>query len=147
MCLLSLVACNSKQVFNEEVTFPDNTWNKDSVAHFKVEITDTLKTYDIVFSLTNTDDYPYANLYLFTAITFPDAKVVRDTIEFVLAAPNGEWLGKSKGGYRNEFQYQTNVRFPALGTYDFSFEQAMRCTNTDCNVTGIKSVSFLLNTK
>jgi len=147
ICLMAFVSCNSKQVFHDEVKFPGNTWNKDSIVHFTVEIPDTLKSYNIVLTLTNTEEYPYSNLYLFGAITFPDTKVVRDTVEFMLAAPDGQWLGKNKGGYVNEFQYQTNIRFPHEGTYDFSFEQAMRCANPDCNVKGIRSVSFSLNTK
>ena len=140
-------ACNSKQVFHERVTFDDSEWCKDSVVRFSVDVTDTVQTYDVVFSIVNEDDYPYANLYLFTDIIFPNRQFLRDTVEFMLSTNDGQWLGSGMNGYENNFQFKSNVRFPQCGTYVFAFEQAMRCKNNDCCVEGIKSVSLSLNKK
>ena len=126
------------------------TWldlKKDSIATFTFDIADTSTTYDIVFSVTNKDDYPYANLYLFNDVIFPSKHYTRDTIEFILAAQDGEWLGTGMSGYTNDFQYKTNVRFPEKGTYTFTFEQAMRCKNEDCSVQGIESVALAVKEK
>ncbi len=140
--LLCTCACNSKQVFEDTVEFADNTWLKDSIVRFSVDVTDTTQVYDIAFSIVNNDEYPYSNLYLFTDIVFPSNEYMSDTIEFILATPDGEWLGRGWSGYANEFQYKSNVRFPQTGRYTFSFEQAMRCTNANCGLGGLQSVSL-----
>lgn len=145
--LLLFCACNSKSVFQDSISFNNAEWSKDSVVRFSVEVTDTLKSYDVVFSITNNDDYPYANLFLFTDVIFPSHKYLRDTVEFILSSTDGEWLGTGMNGYTNDFQFKTNVRFPEVGTYIFAFEQAMRCKNDACSVAGIKSVSLSVNKK
>lgn len=147
LTIVVLVGCNSKQVFHESISFDNATWSKDSVARFCVDISDTTQAYDVVFSITNTDEYPYANLYLFTDIVIPNRQYIRDTVEFILSTNDGQWLGRGMNGYTNDFQFKSNIRFPQMGTYVFSFEQAMRCKNADCSVSGIKSVSLSLNKK
>lgn len=145
LTLVVLVGCNSKQVFHERVSFDDARWCKDSVVRFSVAVDDTLQSYNVEFSIVNTDDYPYANLYVFSDIIFPNNQYVRDTVEFILSTPDGQWLGTGMNGFENIFQFRSNIRFPQAGTYVFAFEQAMRCKNTDCSVGGVKSVSLSLN--
>lgn len=140
-----LVGCNSKQVFHERVAFDDAQWCKDSLVRFSVAVDDTVQSYNVMFSIVNTDEYPYANLYVFSDVIFPNNQYVRDTVEFMLSTPDGQWLGTGMNGYENTFQFKSNVRFPQVGTYVFVFEQAMRCKNADCSVGGIKSVSLSLN--
>lgn len=135
-------ACTSNSIYEDSYSFDDTRWTKDSIVRFSVDVTDTTKSYDVAFTIVNTDEYPYANLFLFTDIVFPDKHYMRDTLEFMLSTPDGEWLGSGLRGYSNTFQYQSNIRFPHLGTYVFAFEQAMRCTSDDCGVSGIKSVSL-----
>ena len=145
--IFALFSCNTKQYYSDSFSFDETEWNKDSIVTFSVDVTDTTQLYDAVFSVTNTDEYQYANLYLFTDIVMPNQQVIRDTIEFMLSTPDGQWLGTGFSGYTNEFQLRSNIRFPIVGTYLFSFEQAMRCKNAECYVTGIKSVSLTLNKK
>lgn len=146
LCLL-VSACNSKQVYHEIVNLNDNQWFKDSIIQFSIDVKDTTSSYDITLSITNNDDYSYSNLYLFTNIIMPSRQYLRDTIEFMLSTPDGQWLGTGLNGYTNDFQYKTNVRFPQIGIYNFTFEQAMRCKNKDCCISGIKSISLSLNKK
>lgn len=143
--LIVFCSCNTKQVFNDTIDFEDETWSKDSIVSFNVEIADTNALYDVVFAVTNSDDYPFANLYVFTDISSDTLLYLRDTIEFILSSQDGEWLGTGLFGYTNEFNLHSKIHFPKAGTYTFSYEQAMRCTNADCSVNGIQSVSFSLN--
>ncbi|MCQ2960582.1 MAG: gliding motility lipoprotein GldH [Bacteroidales bacterium] len=145
--VLFFASCNSKQIYEESVSMKNNEWSKDSVVKFSVDIKDTTQVYDVVLSITNDEEYPYANLYLFTDIIFPSRKYVRDTVEFVLSTNDGQWLGSGMSGYTNNFPFRTNIRFPEKGTYVFVFEQAMRCKNKQCSVKGIKSLSFSVNKK
>jgi gliding motility-associated lipoprotein GldH len=51
----------------------------------------------------------------------------RDTIECMLAAKNGKWLGKGSGRYRdNRIWIRDNIRFPRKGEYTLRLNQAMR---------------------
>lgn len=142
--LFVFCSCNSNQIFEETIEFEDESWNKDSIVSFNVEIADTNALYDVVLSVTNNDDYPYSNLYVFTDISSDTLLYLRDTIEFILSSQDGEWLGTGLFGYTNEFNLHSKIHFPKAGVYNFSYEQAMRCTNANCSVNGIQSVSFSL---
>jgi gliding motility-associated lipoprotein GldH len=140
--ILGCYACNSKQVYNEKTSIDNATWSKDSPITFSYTVPDTITQYTLQVTVENTNDYMYSNLFLFSTITFPDSLTIRDTLECMLANYKGEWTGKGWWGYSNEFNFKHNIRFPKPGTYTFSFEQAMRCTNKSCELTGIKSIGF-----
>ena len=44
-------------------------------------------------NLRNNNAYKYNNLFLIIAINYPNGKVEKDTLEYKMAAPNGEFLG------------------------------------------------------
>lgn len=123
-----MAACDSNRVYEQNYDFEGETWHKDSVLEFEVEIIDTLGVYNIYFNNRITGQYPYSNLFLFITTEFPDSNNrVRDTLECFLAEPDGEWLGKGFGNiWTNKIPYRKNIRFPMKGTYLFKIEQAMR---------------------
>ncbi|MFT4601626.1 MAG: gliding motility-associated lipoprotein GldH, partial [Arenicella sp.] len=50
-----------------------------------------------------------------------------DTIEYILAAPNGEWYGESSGTVvENKMLISRGGRFATAGKYIFKIEHAMR---------------------
>ncbi len=124
---LALMSCDSNRVFEENHNFPGETWNRDSVLVFNVNITDTLAVYNIYMNNRISGQYDYSNLYLFIDIELPNHKVKRDTIECLLREPGGKPLGKGFGNiWSNRTPYHENIRFPFSGTYKFTIEQAMR---------------------
>ena len=143
ICGLS-IACNSHSAFDETISIPNKIWNKKNVANFTITIPDTTQKYDVMISITNNDSYQYSNLYLFTNINFPDKKYSHDTIEFFVADQTGEWTGKGMKNHTNTYAFRSNIRFPKPGKYTFSFEQAMRCTDDDCNLEGIEKIGLSL---
>ena len=56
----------------------------------------------------------------------PNGNITHDTIECILATPDGHWVGKSSGSMRNVRINLNELRFPLKGTYHFEIEQAMR---------------------
>lgn len=61
--------------------------------------------------------------------TFPGGQFAMDTIECTLAEADGKWTGSGMGRVRfNRFLFQKDIRFRHGGTYEFTFEQAMRIT-------------------
>ena len=67
-------------------------------------------------------------MYIFYKLRFPNGKQLTDTAQFVLAQPNGKWLGKTVSGslIENSILFSTKRIFPLLGKYSFSIVHGMR---------------------
>lgn len=53
-----------------------------------------------------------------------------DTLNYILAKPNGEWLGKGFGNTKEIlFQYKNAYTFPKNGKYSIEIKHAMRTQN------------------
>jgi len=125
--VFTLVACDPNRFYEKNIDFANESWSKDSIATFEVEITDTLTVYNIYLNNRINGQYEYSNLYLFITTLLPNEKLMRDTLECILADPTGRWLGKGFGSvWSNKIPYRRNIRFPLTGKYTFYIEQAMR---------------------
>jgi gliding motility-associated lipoprotein GldH len=135
--LLVMAACGRSSLYDEMVTLPEEGWYKDELAKFEVMIDDTVQGYDFYLNIRNDVEYRYSNLYLFMITRFPNGNVSRDTLECILATPEGKWLGKGWGAVKeNTLLLNPNMRFPLKGKYEFLFQQAMR-TDTLKNIRDI----------
>jgi gliding motility-associated lipoprotein GldH len=125
--VVALVACDPNRFYEKNVDFANETWPKDSVAIFDVEISDTVGVYNIYLNNRISGQYGYSNLYLFITTLLPNEQIMRDTLECILADVNGRWLGKGFGNvWSNKIPYRKYIRFPQKGKYTFYIEQAMR---------------------
>jgi gliding motility-associated lipoprotein GldH len=125
--LFVLAACSRSSMYDEQVTLPQEGWYKDELARFEVMVDDTIQGYDFFLNIRNNVEYRYSNLYLFMITKFPNGNISRDTLECILATPEGKWLGKGWGAVReNTLLLNQNMRFPLKGKYEFLFQQAMR---------------------
>lgn len=124
---LFLISCNKNIVFSEYKNFENNEWAAKNKAKFDLEITDTQTLNNIYLMIRHTEAYPYKNIFLFVTTSYPDGKILTDTMEVVLANDKGEWLGSGMGDlYDFKVPIKRNVRFPLGGKYQFQFEQGMR---------------------
>lgn len=122
-CFLS---CDQDSVFDDFQTIP-NGWNIDEPMRFSIEDIDTTQNYDLFISLRNTNDYKYANLFLITTLEYPHGKQDVDTLEYAMAAPNGEWLGKGFNDVKeSKLWYKENIRFRESGNYTINIVHAVR---------------------
>ncbi|MBQ6236873.1 MAG: gliding motility lipoprotein GldH [Bacteroidales bacterium] len=137
--MLTLAACDSNVMYNENRRINEQGWNMDDSLVFNLEADDTNSTYLCCLDIRNRNDYPYSNIYFFITTIYPDGSVAADTnIEFVLAERDGRWLGKENGRYvdgRYPFCY---FHFPQQGSYQFVVRHAMR----DTLLPGIKNVGM-----
>lgn len=130
--LTTLVACDSRGVYEENLKIPHESWHMDSMAVFKAMITDTSKVYNVLVNIRNTTSYPNSNLYLFITTHSPTGSMLRDTLECYLANNRGEWLGSGFGHYRdNQFPYKIRVKFPVDGQYTFEIQHGMRTSSLE----------------
>lgn len=124
---ISFSSCDSTRLFEENVEIPDNNWYADHPLVFQTNITDTVQAYHVYINLRNASHYPFSNVFLFLNTTFPNGEIDRDTIEIMLATPEGKWLGDGLGDiWDNRILFKRYVRFPQAGEYRFEFIHAMR---------------------
>jgi gliding motility-associated lipoprotein GldH len=137
LALFSAISCTDIAVYESNYDVKKEVWSIDSVAHFSVNVTDTISPHHIFVNIRNTTSYPNSNLFLFIHTTSPHGATLRDTLECILADKRGDWLGKGFGDLRdNRIPYKRYIRFPEQGVYSINIQHGMR-TN---NLQGIASV-------
>lgn len=123
----TLLSCNS-DVERIEMKNLNGIWNKTNEQNFDFQITRPQEAKNIIFVVRNNNKYPYSNLRLI--VSFLDLKTKKksiDTLNYTLAKPNGEWLGKGFGETKEIlFQYKMDYHFPQAGRYQIGVIQAMR---------------------
>lgn len=121
-------SCNNEDIYFQKYTeIEGSSWNMDDNIQYEFDIKDTAFIYDFSFNLRNTNDYQYSNLFIFWQLQSPDGRIKTDTSEFILAKPNGQWLGKTASGtvIENSMLF-LKKKLPVPGKYTFTFWQGMR---------------------
>lgn len=146
--LLIATNCDSNAVYDQYKSVPSQ-WSKDAVASFNFTAPDTLNPYNLYVNLRNTNDYQFSNLFLIVELNYPNGKAVTDTLEYKMAAANGELLGtgfsdikENKLWYRG---YKSPFKFTELGDYVVNIQHAMRKNgevNGVDNLKGITDIGF-----
>ena len=123
---LSLSSCQND---NDKILMKDigEHWKKKDAQTFDFKIDDAQNQKNMMFVVRNNNSYPYSNLRLIASIEQNKKKISTDTLNFVLAKPNGEWIGTGFGDTKEIiFQYKLNYKFPQNGNYSVKVIQAMR---------------------
>ncbi|HBB48205.1 MAG TPA: gliding motility lipoprotein GldH [Flavobacteriaceae bacterium] len=124
--LLMLSACGSDKIADYK-TIDNGLWSYDEAIQFALPQLDSLRRYDLLLSLRNTNDYPYNNLFLLVTMTHPDGYAEVDTLEYRMAAPDGTWLGVGAGNIKdNLLAYKESMTFDKAGQYGLSIRHAVR---------------------
>lgn len=140
--LMLLLSCGGTdeqvQMASVGETWPKNSWQK-----FEFNITEAQQPKNIIFVVRNNNDYPYSNIRLIVKAMGPNKFAATDTLNYILAEPNGRWLGAGFGETKETlFQYKLNQRFPADGRYSFQVQQAMRMDS----LPGIEDIGIKIET-
>jgi len=139
------VCCDSNSVFDKYKSVP-NKWHKDSIISFKVIPPDSINTYNLFVTLRTTNNYKFNNLFLIVGMNFPNGKVIKDTLEYKMAKPNGELLGTGFSDVKeNKLWYKEQVVFEESGEYTVNIQQSMRESgkvNGVIDLEGITDIGF-----
>ncbi len=137
-----LIGCQNNQVFNQSHALRKDGWHKDSIASFKIPVLDSLKKYNVFFNIRNSNTYAFSNLYIIAQLNYPNGKQKVDTLQYLMAKPNGEWLGigatsikESKLWYLNQFQFKEN------GVYTITVQQAMRTNGSSKGIVNLEGIT------
>ncbi|MDO4224922.1 MAG: gliding motility lipoprotein GldH [Bergeyella zoohelcum] len=126
LSFFALVGCqfSSEEVYMNAL---DGNWEKNNIQKFQFEVKDTHTPKNIIFVVRNNNDYPFTNLRVFGKIYKKGTKpTTTDTLNYILAKPNGGWLGKGFGDTKEIlFQYKTGTALEQ-GQYVVEVQQAMR---------------------
>ena len=128
--LLLLSSCNSNVVYTNSQAMAEDTWKLMDIPAFKVPITDTLNSNNVIFTIRSGSSFPFRNIYLFVITTSPDGKKITDTLQYNLADQKGKWYGKGFGDVHElNLPFKSNVSFPLKGIYEFKIQHGMRIEN------------------
>ena len=148
--ILLFAACNGNLVFSEFRANSGGIWSREDAKEFIFTKEDTISRFNLFINIRNDNEYPFSNLFLITDLNFPDGTVVRDTLEYEMALPDGKWLGKGYGSLKeNKLWYKENIVFPLPGVYTLKVAHAMRQNGTVEGVSeleGITDVGFQIET-
>lgn len=128
LCVFFLmVSCKNANEDMQMVSI-NNSWKQEKALDYHFDVKDAQNPKNIIFVVRNNNSYPYSNLRLF--VTLKNEKTKKstvDTVNFVLAKPSGEWIGKGYGETKEtSFPFRSDYKFPENGKYTFSVKQAMR---------------------
>lgn len=121
------VSCDRHLVKSDYNATDNGSWNKDSIMEFSFSELDSLQEYNMFINVRNDATYPFSNLFLIAELSFPNGDRVRDTLEYEMSKPDGQWLGTGYGSLKeNKLWYKENVVFPLSGVYTLKLSHAMR---------------------
>lgn len=139
LVMVLAMACSPQPVYEQYRPIGSDGWGKDSLEKFTFSIEDTLQSYNVKMNIRNQGNYAFSNLWMFVDIVSPDSTAMRDTVEFELAKPSGEWYGRGIGDlFDAQYLYRSNVRFPQKGEYTIVLQQGMR----DDHLKGIHDIGL-----
>lgn len=143
LIFLCCASCDQNRVFDGYSTISGG-WSKEEPIQFVFEPPDTIQKYNMFLNVRNTNEYPYNNLFLITTLEYPNGRRDVDTLEYVMAAPDGKWLGKGFNDVKeSKLWYSEGVRFRESGNYTMSIAQAVRKNGNvqgDSKLVGITEV-------
>ena len=141
--IATLVSCSDKSEY-VELQSVNGSWDKNAEQKFNFNITDNQQPRNIIFVVRNNNDYPYSNIRLIVDFLNVKTKAKQtDTLNYILAEPNGAWLGKGFGDTKEIlFQYKVKYKFPNAGEYSIGIKQAMR----QDKLRGIEDIGVKINT-
>ncbi len=144
--IVIISACSDTLQVSQFTAIPGGNWNKDKTIEFTFSELDTLSNHNMFILLRNNENYPFSNLFLITELGFPNGETIRDTLEYEMATPDGQWLGKGYGSIKeNKLWYKENIVFNVNGVYTLQISHAMRkngSVNGIADLQGVTDIGF-----
>lgn len=122
----TLFSCGEKPVFDTYKSV-GKSWHRDSIVSFDFEVQDTLQAYNLFLNLRANNDYPFSNIFIIASIESPSQQTKVDTLEYIMAAPDGKMLGNGFSDIKeSKLWFKENYRFSENGKHIIRIQQALR---------------------
>lgn len=143
--LILFISCDQNRVFDEYREL-DGSWSKNDTLHFEFEQKDTIHPYNLFLNIRNNNEYPFNNLYVIVTLKNPENEVKIDTLEYLMANPDGTLMGNGFTDVKeSKLWYQENFLFKKVGKYEVDIVHALResreISGVD-RVNGVTEVGF-----
>ncbi|WP_190810486.1 gliding motility lipoprotein GldH [Flagellimonas sp. S3867] len=131
----SIVSCNNNLVYSEFEAMENGKWDMNKPVNFEFSSLDSVQPHNLFINIRNDNTFQFNNLFLITELEYPDGETFKDTLEYKMAEPTGEWLGKGLGSIKeNKLWFHEKIVFSDSGVYKLNIIHAMRKNG---NVDGI----------
>lgn len=132
-------SCDKKRAFDEYKSV-GSAWHKDSIVTFNLPELDSTKKYNLFVNLRANNNYPFNNIFLIVAIERPNGFTKVDTLEYLMANPDGSLLGDGFTDIKeSKLFYKEKVRF--RGNYKVHLKQAVRENGRVPGVTALEGIT------
>lgn len=125
--LIFLVSCDNNKVYDEYIEVETSGWNAADTLAFEIELNSTNgDLFDFLIGLRNNNEYLYSNIFLFVELENPQGITQIDTLQYLVAEPNGKWKGAGIGAIKhNLFKYKESQVLED-GLYKIKITHGMR---------------------
>lgn len=144
LIIILLSSCTDKSiVFEDNIAFEKEVWNRETPRKFNFEVSDTSSLYEVSYIIRNVHDYPYCNLYLKYNIKDKNDSIVSSNFQEILLynPKNGDPLGKTE--MLNDVQTGVypfaKTKFKTTGKYTLSVTHQMRESES---LNGLESIGI-----
>lgn len=133
-------SCNNSRLYERYFEIDSYGWSTKDSINFQFEITDNPQDtlYQILIGIRHNNEYLYSNIFFFLHIETPDGLHKIDTLQYLLAEPNGRWLGSGVGEIKfNHLVYKDEYSMKG-GFYNINIVHGMR----DSILLGIEDIGL-----
>lgn len=125
--IIMLTSCDPSMIYDQYNRTENGIWKWTDSKEFNIDISDTVSLNNIYLQVRHTVEYPLSNLYMFVHVKGPSGQLLKDTVNMILARPDGKWVGRGTGNLKElRLLYRKNTKFSEPGSYTFTLEQGMR---------------------
>ena len=147
MLVFICLSCDKKREFDQFIELkPNSEWQKNQFITYEFNVKDTINTKNLFINIRNNHNYKFNNLFLIVKLTTPKKETIIDTLEYLMAYPDGRFIGQNSSNIiENKLFYKKSHRFQQKGKYTISIGQANRELGFDegiQNLEGITEVGF-----
>ena len=142
--LFILCSCDPDMVYDNYQKTENGKWTWSDKKSFNVDVSDSLKRYNILINIRHTTEYPKSNLFVFVITKAPNGYSMRDTVEIQIADKRGKWLGNGFGDIKLiSRMYKKGITFRYTGEYTFIIEQGMRLPDIPVTDIGLRVEKYV----
>jgi len=98
LLILTMISCQDGTYYHHSLTIPSHGWRMNHVCHFRDSLPAGIPDcVQLELTIRHGNNYPYENLWLYIRTMTSDSIIHNDSINWMLAKPDGKWLGKGWG--------------------------------------------------
>lgn len=136
--------CNRNRIFSEQKDIANHRWEKNNAIVFTPEISDTSKSYYIIFTLSHVYGFQPAEFPINIELRSPSGQVMTRTFLIPFFDSNKRPLSDCSGDYCDlATRIEDNFKFNGTGKFEFKITFDMKVKS----IPNIMQVGLIIETK